>query len=77
METGMSKVTVADALSLSVPERIVLVEQIWDSIAADADAIDLTDADKQIIDQRLAAHRRNPDAVSPWPDVYQRIVEKG
>lgn len=40
-----------------------------------ADAIELTDEEKQIIDQRLEAYRRNPDAASPWNEVYQRIVK--
>ena len=69
----MQDITVADALKLSIPERIVLVEDIWDSIAANADSVELTEEEKEIIDGRLEAHRRNPGAASPWSDVYQRI----
>ena len=72
----MHSITAADALELSIAERIVLVQDIWDSIAANADAVELTDEEKEIIDDRLAAHRRNPDAASPWCDVRQRILSK-
>ncbi len=71
----MRKTTVTDTLSLSIPERIVLVEDIWNSIAAKADAIELTNKEKQIIDQRIEAYHCNPNAVSPWNEVYQRIVK--
>ena len=41
---------------LSVGERIALVEEIWDSIAADAERSPLTEEQKQEVDRRLAAH---------------------
>jgi len=70
----MGKITVADTLSLSIPERISLVEDIWDSITANVDEIPVTDEDKRIIDERLDAYHKNPDALSPWSEVYKRIV---
>jgi hypothetical protein len=35
----MSKVSMADVLELTIPERIKLVEDIWDSIAAVPEAL--------------------------------------
>lgn len=72
----MKKITVADTLSLSIPERIQLVEDIWDSIAADAESVELTEMDKKIIDERLAQYRANPGKVSPWQEIYERITSK-
>ena len=57
----MKKITATDALTLSIPERIQLVEDIWDSIAAEADSVELTEDEKRLIDERLEAYRRNPD----------------
>lgn len=51
---------------LSVDERLALVEEIWDSIAATPEQVPLTEAQKQEIDRRLAAYRANPDNVIPW-----------
>ena len=51
---------------LSVTERLVLVEELWESIAADAEKAPLTEAQRQEVDRRLAAHRANPQAAIPW-----------
>ena len=44
---------------MSVAERIQLVEDIWDSIAAVPEATPLTDEQRQEIDRRLEAYARN------------------
>ncbi len=72
----MRSITVTDTLELSIPERIQLVEEIWDTIVVEAAALELTDAEKKIIDERLEAHRQNPEAGSSWEDVYKRIAKK-
>lgn len=72
----MKKITAADTLSLSIPERIQLVEDIWDTIADEAEAMDLTEEEKNIINERLEAYKRNPDSGSSWDEVYKRIVKK-
>jgi putative addiction module component (TIGR02574 family) len=72
----MKSITVSDTLNLSISERILLVEEIWNSIVAETDALEMKDAEKKLIDERLEAHRRNPEAGSSWEDVYRRITEK-
>ena len=70
----MRKLTATDTLDLSVPERIQLVEDIWDTIAVKADSVELTEEDKKIIDERLEAYHQNPNLGSAWEDVFKRIV---
>ena len=41
---------------LPVEERIKLVEELWDSIAADQKALPLTDEQKAELDRRLDAY---------------------
>ena len=72
----MKKITATDTIELSIPERIQLVEDIWDTIATEAEAIELTEDEKKIIDERLEAYHKNPDLGSPWEDVYKRLVGK-
>ena len=72
----MKKITATDTIVLSIPERIQLVEDIWDTIATEAEAIELTEDEKRIIDERLEAYHRNPDLGSPWEDVYKRILSR-
>ena len=54
---------------LSVAERLELVQAIWDSIAAEAERAPLSDAQREEIDRRLAAHRASPSAAVPWEQV--------
>ncbi len=72
----MKKITAVDTLELSISERIQLVEDVWDTIVAKAEAIELTEDEKKVVDERLEAYHRNPDSGSPWEDVYKRIVNK-
>ena len=71
----MRNITAVDTLQLSISERIILVEEIWDTIAADIDAIEVTEEEKYLIDQRLEAYHQDPNAVSPWKSVHQRIIK--
>lgn len=70
----MKKIMATDVLDLSIPERIQLVEDIWDTIAVKADAVELTEEEKKIIDKRLKAYHENPRLGSPWVDVLRRIT---
>lgn len=71
----MGKIKATDTLNLSIPERIQLVEDIWDTIAAQMDSVGLTEDEKKIIDERLDAYHKNPEIGSPWEEVLKRIVK--
>ncbi len=62
---------------LSVAERILLVEEIWDSVAEEVNASELTQAQKDELDRRLAAMESDPQAGSPWEEVKARLVGRG
>ncbi len=67
------KELIHEILSLSVPERIQLVEDIWDSIAAVPEALELTEAQKVELDRRLDDLRKNPDDGIPLEEALRRI----
>lgn len=69
----MSTLAKADVLSLSVSERIQLVEDIWDTIAEVPEAVGLSDEQKAELDSRLDAYHQNPEEGSPWGMVRERI----
>ena len=69
----MSTFAIADVISLSVPERIQMVEDIWDSIAELPDEVPLTEEDKVELDKRLDAYHRDPNEGAPWGMVRERI----
>lgn len=65
---------VADFKSLSIAERIQLVEDIWDSIAAEtSDEIELSSTQKAEIEVRLEAHRVDSDSAIPWEQVREEL----
>ena len=53
-----------------------MVEDIWDSIAAESAALPLTDAQRAELDRRLAEHETNPHDVVPWEEVRDSITER-
>ncbi len=72
----MGKVSFADILEMSVTERIHLVEDLWDSIAAAPESLHLTKGEREELDRRLEAYHKDPDAGSPWVEVKARILAK-
>ena len=65
-----------DILSLSVSERIQLVQDIWDTITEVPESVALTDEQKAELDRRLEAYHKNPNAGSPWSVVQERIRKR-
>ena len=61
---------------LTVAERVELAEDLWDSIVESPDALPLTDVQKAELDARLAAHTSEPDSVSRWSEVRERLLRK-
>ncbi len=49
----------ASLLTLPINERIKLVEDIWDSIAADQTALPITEAQKKELEKRLKAYEND------------------
>lgn len=72
----MSKFSVADLLELPMEERLKLVGDIWDTIADAPEALQLTEEDKRLIDERLKERERNPRTGAAWQEVYVRITSR-
>ena len=70
----MGKALLAEALQLSVAERIQLVEDIWDSIAELPYSINLTDAQREELDRRLEDHQKNPHDGISWDTLKSYIL---
>lgn len=62
--------------TLTVKERIDLIDAIWDSIVEDEPLPVLTDAQKAELQRRIEAHRRNPGESLEWAEVVKRIRER-
>ena len=61
---------------LPLTERLLLVEDLWDSIARNhAIDVPIPDWQKKELTRRKQKYGNNPDAVVPWPDVKRPILE--
>jgi putative addiction module component (TIGR02574 family) len=64
-----------DVKQLSTAERLDLIEQIWDSL--EADALPVTDAQKAELDRRIEDMDRDGERGIPWREVLERIRGRG
>ncbi len=64
----------ADVLQLSVAERIRLAEDIWESIAAAPEPLELTGEQRAELDRRLDDYHQHPNDGTPWEIVKKRIL---
>jgi putative addiction module component (TIGR02574 family) len=56
--------------------KLEYVSALWDRIREEQDQLPLSDAQRQITRERLAAHRANPEAARPWPEVRAEIEQR-
>ena len=56
--------------------RLALVQEIWDSIAAEASALPLNEAQKRELERRAADDDANPDDVTPWEQVEAELLAR-
>ncbi len=61
------------SLKLPIPERIKLVEDIWDSIAAVPDVVELSPEQISELERRIEDYQKNPEKTVPWEEVRDRL----
>lgn len=61
----------AKVASLSPADRLELIGALWDRLSPDD--LPVTDAERDLLDARLAEIERNPNDQSAWPDVKARL----
>ena len=66
------KTILQEALRLPIEDRLILVAQIWDSIAADSAKVPVPDWHKAELDRRMADP--NPERLT-WDELQKRLDE--
>jgi putative addiction module component (TIGR02574 family) len=61
----------AKVASLSPADRLELIGAVWDTLSPDG--LPVTDAERALIDARLADMDERPDDQSFWPEVKARL----
>ena len=66
-------VTLNQIKALSIADRIRIVQDILESIAAEQAYPDLTTAQKRELDRRISYYETNPDNVMTWQEIKASI----
>jgi len=61
---------------LNVSEKILLVEEIWDSIAIEEQSFDLNDSQKKIVKERSNSFKANPSIGRKWEEIRDEFLGK-
>ena len=61
--------TLNEIAAFSIEDRILLVQAIWDSIAAEQAYPDLTEAQKRELDYRIDDYEMNPHNILTWEKI--------
>lgn len=70
---------IPEIYQLSVPEKLLLVEALWDDVRDDVrdnSRLPLPDWHSQALDESAAAYHDNPRKGSPWTDVKNRLLSR-
>lgn len=73
----MNSEQIRDEISrLELSEKILLVEDIWDSIAASNSDIPLPDWQKQELDKRYKAYEEGKSGLHEWQSVHEELRDQ-
>lgn len=61
---------------LSVAERILIAEQIWDDIAAEQESVIISKSQKDELDIRLKDFKKSPEKGRSWSEIKNRLITK-
>jgi putative addiction module component (TIGR02574 family) len=59
---------------LNIPERIILVEDIWDSIAMENESFELSQSQKDELDRRSRSFEENPSQGRTWEEIKSEFL---
>lgn len=76
MNEGLNYDTLENIKKLSISERILIVEDIWDSIFSSEEDFSMTDEQRNELDSRLEAYKKNPKEGKSWKEVKSNIQSK-
>ena len=66
----------SEIIRLSVKQRIVLADAIWESITADRRKTPLTEEDIEAAEQRIVDAEKKPSYLSQWEKMKSRANKK-
>lgn len=62
--------------ALSLSEKILLVEEIWDSIARENESFELSKSQKEELDRRIQSYTENPNQGRSWEEIKSEFLKR-
>ncbi len=72
----MKMLTRSDIELLTPEERILLVEEIWDSLCSIPETVSVTDEEKQELDRRFQKHQNDPGSAIPLAELKTLLAKR-
>ena len=72
----MLKEAIPHFAELSSSEKLLLLEELWDDLAAHPTEVPVSREQIAELDRRMEAYRRNASQVTTWEAIQQRILGK-
>ncbi len=66
---GFSQVKIDEIKKLSVSEKILIVEEIWDNILKNDEYPELTEAQQAELNKRIDDYQANPQGGRTWDEI--------
>lgn len=72
----MRPTDIPEIAKLSTPEKILLVEDLWDSISSDESAVAVPQSHKEELDRRLKRYESAPGTLLSLEELQARIEKR-
>lgn len=72
----MRKLSLAQILKLSVPQRIKLAQAVWDSVVQFPKSLRITESEREELDRRLQSYYNDPQTSIPWSKVKAKLLSE-
>lgn len=69
--------TLPDVSRLTAAEKLLLVSELWDDLAAHPTDVPVSCEQIAELDRRMTDYRRDPSQVTSWENIQQLILGKG
>ncbi len=67
---------IPEITKLSTPEKILLIEDLWDSIASDESAVPVPKSHREELDRRLKRYESAPGALLSLEELRKRVERR-
>lgn len=67
---------IPEIAKLSTPEKILLIEDLWDSIASDESAVPVPQSHMEELDRRLKRYESDPGTLLSLEELRKRVERR-